>query len=146
MASLSTQEQADLQSAIDLMVKGTARETPLADDVIERINVFVSRLAPESTGIFKEIARDRPVSLMIALVEECGWNILTASESRQLFSGYELMLKGTAYETPFALDVIQRLAPVAASTGFLTLGGFHEAIRDRPFSTMLRWALFLGSR
>jgi hypothetical protein len=53
------------------------------------------------------------------------------------------MYLSNAYETPFAEDVINRLSP--AAVGFMTSGAFSEAIRDRPVSTMLQWALNLGS-
>lgn len=146
MATLSTAQQALLQDPIDLLLKGTARETPLSQDVIQRIALLTdSESGTPSSGQLFEIARDNPVTLLIYLVAEIGYQTLTAAEEDQLFDAANLMLTGTAYETPFADDVIARLAPVAASTGFLTTGGFYEAIKDRPVSTMLQWALKLGS-
>lgn len=149
MALLSVQDQADLQSAIDLMLKGTARETPFADDVIERLLPIIRRNgapAGVTDGAFKEQVRDTPYSILIALVAEGGSEIFTDAQADQVLSAYNLMHVAQAYETPFAEDVIERLAPVAEATGFLTKGGFYEAIRDRPISTMLQWALLLGSR
>lgn len=145
MATLSTAQQALLQDAIDLMEKGTARETPLAQDVIERLALLADPSVGLSSGLLFEAARDNPISLLIALVGESGYEVLSESETDQLAGAIALMRIGTAYETPFAEDVIERLAPVAASTGFMTTGGFYEAIKDRPVSTMLRWALKLGS-
>ncbi len=144
MATLTTAQQATLQDAIDLLLKGTARETPLSQDVIQRLSAIADSEGI-SSGTFFEVARDTPVTLLIAIVAESGWQTLSAAEEAKLLDAINLMLTGTAYETPFAEDVIERLAPVAASTGFLTTGGFYEAIKDRPISTMLQWALKLGS-
>lgn len=145
MATLSTAQQALLQSAIDLMEKGTARETPFAQDVIQRLGLLADSEGGLTSGLLFEAARDNPVSLLIALVAESGYEVLSSDQEDQLFDAIEFMRIGTAYETPFAEDVIQRLAPVAHSSGFMTTGGFYEAIKDKPISTMLRWALKLGS-
>jgi hypothetical protein len=151
MANLSIASQAKLQDAIDLMVKGSARETPVADDVIERLAIFAQNVSagspvPTGSGIIYEAFRDRPFSALIEFVFYCGMDVLTDAQNTALVEAAELMTQGTAYETPFAEDVITRLAPVAEATGFLTLGGFREAIRDRPVSTMLQWSLRLGSQ
>lgn len=146
MAVLTTAQQALLQDAIDLMVKGTAVETPLAEDVVERIARFVRGVSViDASGALYAAARDIPKSLLIEIVAAIGFPVLTRAQEDQLASAANLMLIGTAYETPFAEDVIQRLAPVADSSGFMSRGAFYEAIRDRPVSTMLRWALQLGS-
>ena len=151
MANLSTASQAKLQDAIDLMVKGSARETPISEDVIGRLALFVNSVASgspvnSSSGAVYSFLRDNPVSVLIEFVSYCGMGVLTAAQDAQLWEAVNLMLAGTAYETPFAEDVITRLAPVAEATGFLTKGGFREAIRDRPVSTMLQWSLALGKK
>ena len=145
MAILSTQLQAQLQSAIDLLVKGQAYETPIAEDVIERVALVVAALSLATTGVAYEAFKNNPKAELIRLVVACGATTLTAPQIAVLVDAEGLMLKGTAYETPFAEDVIERLAPVAAATNFLTVGGFYEAIRNNPVSTMLKWALALGS-
>lgn len=147
MATLSTAQQALLRDPIDLLLKGTAREWPLSQDVLQRIALFTTAIGGLlSSGIIFEVGKDRPVSLLIAIVSGVGYPVLTATENAQLFEAFNLLTVGTAYETPFADDVIERLAPAAESSGFLTKGGLYEAIRDRPVSTMLQWALFLGSK
>ena len=146
MATLSTANQAALTSAINLLLKGTARETPISGDVIQQIApVVVGTLGLATTGGTFEIFRDNPVTALIALADACG-GTLTTDQHNQLMGAALLMYDGQAYETPFAEDVIARLAPVAAKTGFLTQGGFRENIKDRPVSTMLQWALFLGKK
>lgn len=146
MATLSTANQTKLQDAIDLLLKGTARETPISEDVIERVAPVLANLGAATVGGVYELFRDHPVVSLIGTVLSCGGNQLTQSNLNRTLDALYLMYKGQAYETPFAEDVINRLSPIADATGFLTRGGFQEAIRDRPVSTMLRWALFLGKK
>lgn len=147
MAILSTAQQGLLQETIDLMIKGTAREVPFAEDVIERLSKFISAVAGEDTsGVIYEASRDTPYSLLIAIVAEVGYPVLSADQESRLVDAINLMRLGTAVETPFADDVIERLAPVAESSGFLSSGAFYQAVRDRPISAMLQWALYLGSK
>lgn len=70
---------------------------------------------------------------------------LSATTNAQIQSAIDLMLKGQAYETPFAEDVIERVAQAAASSGFCTVGAFYERARNNPFSTLLQFILFAGS-
>lgn len=151
--NLSAASQAQLQSAIDLLVKGSAYETPLSEDVIQRIAPVAQALDVTTVGGAYEVFRDMPYTGLIAMVIFCGDGVLTQAEESaldgagpNLGGAIGLMVIGTAYETPFAEDVIGRLAPVAASTGFLNTGAFVQAVRDNPVSTMLKWALMLGSR
>lgn len=145
MAILSTAEQAALQSAIDLLVNGTAYETPISEDVLQRIAPTFARVAGTTTGEVYALFRDNPTSSLIGVVLLCGDTVLTTAQRNALGDAIEFMLEGTAYERPFAEDIIQRVAPVASSIGFLTTGGFYEAIRNAPVSTMLKWSLKLGS-
>ena len=134
------------QDPIDLLLKGTAKEWPISEDVIQRLALIGDSFeGSASNGFLYAAFRDRPVSALIEVVYSTGYLVLTEAQGAALSSAADLMGVGTAYETPFAQDVIERLAPVAESTGFLTKGGFYEAIRDRPVSTMLQWALHLGS-
>lgn len=153
MAILSTLAQTQLQSAIDLLVKGTAYETPISQDVLERIAPVIQPLIPGdpltggntfTTGSVFEDFKNNPKTMLIALVAVCGVDALTNAQLDQLEDAAGLMLKGSAYESPFSEDVVQRLALVAESSNFLTRGGFYEAIRNNPVSTMLKWALKLG--
>ena len=151
MATLSITDKAALQSAIDLMVKGTAYETPIADDVIVRLAPLAESPTfaawPYTRGWVYESFRDNPISGLILFTVTCGMigGTLTAAQQSTMRSAARLMTHTSAYETPFDATVAQVLAPVAEATGFLTKGGFMEAIRDRPVSTMLQWALLLGS-
>jgi hypothetical protein len=145
MATLSTTAQASLQDAIDLLVKGTARETPLSQDVIQRIAPVVVELDLATTGGAFEIFRDNPYSALIALVLAAGDASLSAAAKSDIADAVLLMITGTAYETPLAEDVITRLAVAAENSGFLTKGGFREAVKDAPISTLLKWALRAGS-
>jgi len=144
MATFTTAEQAAIQSAIDLYLKGTANETvAITDDVIERL---LPLLPFASTGELYEAVKDRPYTVLISLVEAGGSSVLTPSEMASLDSAIGLMELGTAYERPLADDVIARLRPVAASSGFATSGAFTENLRDRPVSTLLQFALYLGKK
>lgn len=145
MATLSIANQAHLQDAIDLMVKGSAREMPVAEDVIQRLVPVVVSLGLATSGGVGEVVRDNPFSVLIALVAQCGDTSLSASQRNALTDAFMLMVLGSAYETPFAEDVIARLAPVAESSGFASMGKFREDILLNPVSTMLRWALAVGS-
>lgn len=146
MATLSTTSQAQLQDAIDLLLKGTAREMPISEDVIQRIAPVFQTLGVATIGGAYELFRDHPIVSLIGTVLSCSGNTLNQTGVNSLLSGLLLMYEGQAYELPFAEDVIERIAPVAESTGFLSRGGFYEAIKDRPVSTMLQWALFLGKK
>ena len=70
---------------------------------------------------------------------------LSVKNKAALQSAIDLLLKGTAYETPVSEDVIERVAPVAASLGLYTVGGFYEAVRNNPVSTLLKLALTAGA-
>lgn len=145
MATLSTTQQAQIQEAIDLMVKGTAVEIPFADDVLTRLRPLQLSLGFTGTGFdLDTLVRDMPIVVLIVLVYICGFSVLSSEELAKLLDGAYLMYKGSARNIPFAEDVIQRIAPVAASSGFMTVGGFYEEVKNRPISTMLRFALFLG--
>ena len=118
----------------------------MSEDVIERVAPVVQGLGFLTQGGAYEAFRDTPYVTLIQLVEACGATVLTAAQKTKTASARILMNRGTAYETPLADDVIERLAPVVAATYTLTLGGFYEAVKDRPISTFLRWALYLGAR
>jgi len=55
------------------------------------------------------------------------------------------MTKETAVELPLHESVIQELAAVAASTGYLTQGAFYEAIKLNPVSTLVSFIAFVGA-
>lgn len=127
------------------MVSGTAYESLIAEDVLERLYPVITELGIGFTDKSDmEAARDIPVTALIGLVWACGIDRLTESEGLALIGAAEYLRTGEAYERPFPEVIIQRIAPAAASTGFLSVGGFYEAIKDRPVSTMLRWALMLA--
>jgi len=147
MPNLTAQAQKDLQSAIDLMVNGSARELPISEDVIERIARVAKDEGFPTTGEVYAAVRDNPFSSLIQGVLQAGQGILTPTQTAQVTDAMNLMLVGTAYETPLSEDVVERLAPAAASCGFLaTTGAFYEAVKLNPVSTFLRWALFLGKQ
>jgi hypothetical protein len=127
------------------MVSGTAYEGLISEDVLARLYPVIEELGiGYSNKSDMEAARDIPVTALIGIVWACGIDRLTEAEGLALIGAAEYLRAGSAYERPFPEEIIQRIAPAAASTGFLTVGGFYEAIKDRPVSTMLRWALMLG--
>jgi hypothetical protein len=62
--------------------------------------------------------------------------------STQLQNAIKLLTGGQAYETPLAADVIERLSLAARDSGFMTQGGFTEAAKLNPISTLLKWVEF----
>lgn len=163
MAVFTAVQVAALQSAVDLLTKGTAVEFPLSQDVVDRlfpllqgtyVGTGVAALAAQvaNSGLLNldknpyVDLRDNPVTSLIALVWVGGIHKLSTAEQQKLADGIGLMLKTQARELPFAEDVIQRIEPVAVSSGFVTsTEKFRQDIRDVPVSTMLKWAIQLGS-
>jgi hypothetical protein len=150
MATLSASEQAAIQSAIDYLVVGTAVERPLDEGVAQRLTPLVESgsfldVGMTSGDVYAAL-RDRPFSSLIALAMACGELSakLTEAQEGALGDTSMLMISASAVEQPFDAGIIQQIGEIAAATGFLTNGGFKEAMRDNPVSTMLRWALFLG--
>lgn len=71
---------------------------------------------------------------------------LNANQKQHLQDAVNLMTKGQSYESPFDATVIEQVAKVAASSGFTkTDGVFLQQARDNPFSTLLRFILFVGA-
>ena len=60
----------------------------------------------------------------------------------QLQNAIQLLTGAQAYETPLAEDVIERLAIAARDSGFMSQGGFTEAAKLNPISTLLKWVQF----
>jgi len=146
MAYLSALQQTQLTSAINLLLNGQARETPISEDVIERVAPVLAAVGNQTIGGAYEHFKDKWVVTLIHLVGYCGTTFLTAAQQAQLTAAIQLMEQGTAYETPFAQDVLERLDPVAVSSGFATTNGwFEDKIGVKPVSYMLKWALYLGS-
>lgn len=149
MALLSVSDQAAVQSAIDLLEKGTAYETPLADDVIARLAPLVDSPTFASFGVSRgavyERLRDYPISGLLQFVLTCGETSLTAAQDFAIRAARDLMIIGTAVETPFDAGVVDALMFTAESTGFMTAGRFKAEAEEKPYSTLLRWALHLGT-
>ena len=71
---------------------------------------------------------------------------LTALQKTQLQYAVDLMVKGQAYETPLDSQAIESIARAAAGCGFSTSDGqFKIDVRNNPFSTLLRFILFVGA-
>jgi hypothetical protein len=70
---------------------------------------------------------------------------LSTAQHNQLVFAAGLMTKETAVELPLHESVIQELAAVAASTGYLTQGAFYEAIKLNPVSTLVSFIAFVGA-
>jgi hypothetical protein len=154
MATLTALAQTQLKSAIDLLVNGTAYETPISEDVIQRVAPVIVELGIPSPFLVSQTLtvggayegfKNNPKSLLIALVAFAGATHFTAAQELALEEAALLMVVGTAYETPWSEDVVERVAAVADSSGFCTKGGFYEEIKLHPVSTMLKWALKVGS-
>src|SRR5664279_2906842 len=69
---------------------------------------------------------------------------LSTAAQAEIQSAIDLLVKGTAYQTPFSEDVAARAARAAENSGFLTQGGFLAAVKGRPISTLLQWLQFFG--
>jgi hypothetical protein len=69
---------------------------------------------------------------------------LTQAQKDSLTDAINLMVKEQARETPFDATVIEVVGRVAASTGFMGTGAFNEAMLNNPFSTLLRFLVYVG--
>lgn len=70
---------------------------------------------------------------------------LSTAQYDVLQDAVKLVTTGTAPENQFHVDLADRVAPVAVAIGFSpSLGQFHEDVRDRPYTTILRLAAFIG--
>ena len=66
--TLTATQKAELQSAIDLMVKGQAYETPFSEDVIERAARASADIGFLNTGSFYEAVKLNPISTLLKFV------------------------------------------------------------------------------
>lgn len=72
---------------------------------------------------------------------------LTVTEKDNIQHAIDLMVKGSARETPFDSTVIENVQKAAISIGYVPSGGrtFQQAVQDNPFSTLLDLLLFVGA-
>jgi hypothetical protein len=70
---------------------------------------------------------------------------LSQTNKDALQAAIDRLVKENATEIPFDAEIIERVAKVAASTGFLGAGNFKEAARDRPISVLLQFIKFIGT-
>lgn len=94
----------------------------------------------------KEVFRDNPVTASIVLVAFCGQNVLSHADYDSLINTALGIFTRQAYERPQDAGVVDQLAPVAHSSGFMTTGKFKDEMANSPFSTLFSWALFLGKK
>jgi hypothetical protein len=70
---------------------------------------------------------------------------LSTSEVQQVQAAANYLLTALAYETPDHPDFIQRLEPVAVSSGFSpNVGRFRESMKLKPASTMALFLAYIG--
>lgn len=70
---------------------------------------------------------------------------LSQTDYDALLAAVELYTFGTAPENQLHVDVIQRLAVPAVNSGFVdSTGQFQQLCTDRPFTTLILFAAFLG--
>jgi hypothetical protein len=70
---------------------------------------------------------------------------LSTSQTQALQAASAFLRLSSAYETPADEAFIARLAQVASSTGFSTTGAFQDAMKLRPFSTLVLFIAYVGS-
>jgi hypothetical protein len=70
---------------------------------------------------------------------------LSQTDYNAVLAAINLYLFGTAPENQLHVDVIDRLAKPAVNSGFAkSTGDFKTQATDRPFTTLIRFAAFLG--
>lgn len=70
---------------------------------------------------------------------------LSSDQYATLNKAINLYLVGTAPENQLHVDAIDILAPVAVAVGFsATTGAFAEAAKDRPITTLIQFAAYIG--
>lgn len=74
---------------------------------------------------------------------------LTDSEKAQVQAAIDYMVLGSAYERPLDAKIVEILTPLSAKFGFPTAQapqtGLQEALRDAPYSTLLRALLAVAA-
>jgi len=63
--ALTASQQAQIQSAIDLMDKGSAYQTPFSEDVISRVAQAAASSGFLTTGAFYEQAKLEPIATLL---------------------------------------------------------------------------------
>lgn len=71
---------------------------------------------------------------------------LSAVARANLSGAINLLVGSSAYETPFAEDVIDRLGKSVEGSGFMSRGAVAEACKLNPISTLLKWVSFLDAQ
>jgi hypothetical protein len=66
--SLTDAEKANIQHALDLMLKGQARETPFDSTIIENVGKAAASAGFCSTGAFSQRMLDNPFSTLLQLL------------------------------------------------------------------------------
>ena len=80
------------QDPIDLLLKGTAKEWPISEDVIQRLALIGDSFeGSASNGFLYAAFRDRPVSALIEVVYSTGYLVLTEAQGAALSSAADLM-------------------------------------------------------
>lgn len=83
-------------------------------------------------------------SVRISTIEGMATTLSTAQYSA-IQQAITLYTTGTAPENQFHVDAIGLVAPVAAAIGFsASTGAFQQAAEDRPLTTLLALAAFIG--
>lgn len=55
-----------------------------------------------------------------------------------------MMFRGSAVELPFDASVIDELSRVSDSSGFISALPFHDACKNNPITTLIKWMIFIG--
>jgi hypothetical protein len=70
---------------------------------------------------------------------------LSQANKDALQAAIDRLIKENAVEIPFDAEIIERVARVAASTGFQGAGNFKENAKLRPISVLLQFIKFIGT-
>lgn len=70
---------------------------------------------------------------------------LSTDNKNKLQHAIDLMTKANATELPFDAKVIEEVAYVSNSTGYLSAGAFKEQAKTNPISTLLGFVKFIGT-
>lgn len=74
---------------------------------------------------------------------------LTTAEKAKIQAAIDYMVRGQSYEKPLDQEIVQILLPMAAKFGFTGHNGHDtglaDALRDAPFSTLLKALLAVAA-
>lgn len=133
---------ADQVARIEWIIKYLAgnREVPLDEKSAHEISLL---MGPGYQLELLSWLKDRPYTLLIAIAAAVGSHANLISEDQQDIATWCLKYLDGNWEKPLPAEVIHELSKLAYSFG-VSQTNFAEAMRDAPFSTLLKAILVMN--